>query len=407
MGPAKIDYSRIEIWCDKASDVQLMQNLKELSPVLNQVTSIKVLPSYRVATSQERLIDDPFSRVWPLIEYDRPDYIFCYDRQPFLIVELTEHGYTGDNPLQRFSRIARAAECQVPFIYFSPFARTRYDEIELTDEETSSRKVSARLYQGFVRLSEIYGVPIIAVEWPVNKRGLPSKPPTVASQEAIKAAMREIFGSLMNLIEGILTRHLNDILKGQNILESQLLTPHLETTRSLAGRENTRQSDIRIPNVPYESILSLLTDPKMIFDYLPRQYFHKGKEQKLVALLAIEHSHIEHLHTLNGNMLACPRDRKAIERILSQEFFRKRWTVLFSGYEWRSTPNNGILVNTDIILCRSQKGRTPRDRDQFLVVVWPRVFWNRDSESRRLLLADLQQTSINPHHPNYETRTHP
>ena len=132
----------------------------------------------------------------PLLEYDRPDIIIVKDGQPILVIEITEHGYTGDNPLQRFARVIRAAELKVPLVHFTPFARTRFDEMLYRDDLTSARRVSSRLFEGFVKLTNIFQVPIVAMDWPITPRGIPIKPdlhdPTQVGQ---------IFGELIGYAE--------------------------------------------------------------------------------------------------------------------------------------------------------------------------------------------------------------
>jgi hypothetical protein len=72
-----------------------------------------------------------------------------------------------------------------------------------------------------------------------------------------------------------------------------------------------------------------------------------------------------------------------------QLFYRRPWLYYYSGYQWRSEPNVGIVTNIDIIKCRTQHGKTLSDRKQLLCVHWPRIFWDKNSELRTQLLRDL------------------
>ena len=89
----------------------------------------------------------------------------------------------------------------------------------------------------------------------------------------------------------------------------------------------------------------------------------------------------------------------SIEAFLSKanEFFSdKPWFYYYSGYQWRSEPNIGIVTNLDFIKCRSKKGKTVYDRDQLLCVHWPRIFWDEASPVRQQLmgLLDTPQAPI-------------
>jgi hypothetical protein len=108
-----------EIWCDKPSDRELVIALGKISSFFAKIKAIHTLPTRSV----ERLRANPDTQhVASLIEYDRPDLMIFYQKQPILVVEITEHGYTGDNPLQRFARAVRSAELGIPFVHFTRFA---------------------------------------------------------------------------------------------------------------------------------------------------------------------------------------------------------------------------------------------------------------------------------------------
>ena len=61
-----------------------------------------------------------------LIEYDRPDIILVIDGKVKLALEKTEEVPTGHNVGQRFARIVKSAELQIPFIYFCPFVAMKH-----------------------------------------------------------------------------------------------------------------------------------------------------------------------------------------------------------------------------------------------------------------------------------------
>ena len=70
-------------------------------------------------------------------------------------------------------------------------------------------------------------------------------------------------------------------------------------------------------------------------------------------------------------------------------FSAKSWFYFYSGYQWRSEPNVGIVTNLDFIKCRTRRGKTVYDRDQLLCVHWPRIFWDHASPVRAQLTQQL------------------
>ena len=85
-----------QVWCDKPSDKALVEAFRCLSPFWAGVSSIQIIPNL----GPRDLASDFLGRqVVSLLEYDRPDIIILLDSHPILVIEITEHGYTGDNPL--------------------------------------------------------------------------------------------------------------------------------------------------------------------------------------------------------------------------------------------------------------------------------------------------------------------
>ncbi len=369
-----------QVWCDKPSDKTLVEAFRRLSPFWADVSSIQVIPN----SGPRALASNFFDRqVVSLLEYDRPDIIILLDGHPVLVIEITEHGYTGDNPLQRFARVVRAAELGVPLVHFTPFARTRFDEMLYTDSPTSARRVSSRLFEGFVKLTETYKVPIVAMDWPVTPRGTPVKPDLQNSTQ-----LREIFGELVDYAQHICEHDGARLIAGENVLNCEVIKSAVQATKQKAQQTNVLDSEIRLQNIPYDKICRIIANPKVMVELLGQDYFMKGKDHKLIALRAIEDSLIELVETQTGPVNA-PSNVEELRRILPQEFSEKPWLIFYSGYEWRGQPNGGIVTNTDILYCRTPTGATVKDRTQYLAVVWPRVFYKSNNPRRSVLLEEL------------------
>jgi hypothetical protein len=372
------NFEEFEIYCDKSSDVDLVNTWKKVFPkFFGRIENIKVLPK----------LNDTFRKTNPsvaaLIEYDRPDLIITYHGKPILIVEITIHGYTGDNPLQRFPRILKAATLGVPIIYVTPFARARIDESLATDKQTSLRRVSSRVFEGCAKLMDLFKVPVVAVDWAVDAKGIPRALRT--SQD-----IQDICGNLVILIEHICRNHSQEIYHKRDIHYCPVIDEYVSATRKQATISNVLESEIRIEGQSYTDILGIIKNYSTIIDIMGEDYFFKGKDQKLIALLCILAGRIRQMETKEGRIMPIPASFGQIRKLLPIEFKKKNWLILYSGYEWRSEPNAGVIANTDIIMCRT--GCTPKDRSQLLAVMWPRVFLNKKAHLRNDLLLDIQNT---------------
>lgn len=100
-----------------------------------------------------------------LILYDRPDVILLIDERPVLVVEKTREVPTGHNVGQRMARLVRAVEHGVPTIKFFPFDARKHGE------KASVCNLNARLLLAFEKMWTVHGTPMLAVNWPSDKKG--------------------------------------------------------------------------------------------------------------------------------------------------------------------------------------------------------------------------------------------
>jgi hypothetical protein len=98
-----------------------------------------------------------------LVTYDRPDIILLFDEKPILVLEKTAEVPTGHNVGQRVARLVRAAEHEIPVLYFLPFDARKHGTF------TGICSINTRLIKAMVRMSEIHKVPVLPVEWPSKK----------------------------------------------------------------------------------------------------------------------------------------------------------------------------------------------------------------------------------------------
>jgi len=97
-----------------------------------------------------------------LVAYDRPDIILLCDGIPVLVIEKTREVPTGHNVGQRFARLVKSAEMQVPTIAFFPFDAMKHGDYQ------NICNLNIRLLAAFSKMTQIHRTPIVAVNWPVD-----------------------------------------------------------------------------------------------------------------------------------------------------------------------------------------------------------------------------------------------
>ncbi len=276
------DYTTLRVLCDEPADKSLFLRLKRLSSFLSQI------PDSQVEVYPSRLDGPEYALIKPLMIDDRPDFIILHERKPLLIVELTEHGYTGDNPLQRFTRLAVAAENGVPVIYFGPFARVRDDELDLVDDPAtlSRRRVNTDLFRGMHRLSEVHNVPMAAAEWITGANGKPLKLPLSSSD----ADIAHVFGHLVKRIDILLSYSmLRAAGKPTDRLKASIDDIKADLMQAFAI-PNVRGSQTKI-FLTGQATIDVIQRPASILGTISREdYFYKDKPERLLALLCILHA---------------------------------------------------------------------------------------------------------------------
>ena len=354
------------LFCDEPADEDLFVLLKSLRPRLSTIPKPNVVVYPQGAAPVK--LSTALKGILPLHQDDRPDWVFCYRGRPVLVVEMTQHAYTGDNGLQRFARFAAAAENGVPFVYFGPLSRVRDDELD-GDRNASPRRLTSDLFEGMDKLAAIYGVPQLYVEWAVGGNGLPAKLPARPSN----ADIERLYGRLLDLVERLLFTA-PAVPDGSPLADPEVFKAQ-ENTRRLAGETNTRASDVKVP-VGREEIIALLERPAQIVEMLGDSgYFDKGKPDKLVALHALQQARVTCVQLPNGRVVALDEEKRArlVEWITSLSKFSRKGVAYYTGYKWRSDPHCGVLVNIDYRLCRNEAGTDPKLRLNPLIVVYPRI----------------------------------
>lgn len=385
---ASRDASDFLLFCDEPADQDLFNSLKPRRPGLSQIPDGNVVVYPQAAGSAA--LTEVMERIRPLHQDDRPDWVFCFKGQPVLVVELTEHAYTGDQGLQRFARFAAAAEHKVPFVYFGPLSRVRDDELDNVENggQANARRLTSDLFEGMSTLSQIYNVPQLYVPWITGANGKPAKLPI----RATLAQTENIYGALLDTLELLLFKA--PLAGGGSPGSNAGVAALQQKTSTLALERNTRESDVKFA-FDVARLQQLLKAPKSLVGALASSnYFAKGKPDKLFALHALNISKPSTVQYPDGTteLLTDQRLRDLIQWIVRLPRFSKPGTAYYSGYKWRSDPHGGVLVNIDYRLCRLDQPRTIRSRP--LVMVYPRIVLNREGVVWKTLAQVLRDPNF-------------
>ncbi|POG56764.1 hypothetical protein [Haloferax marisrubri] len=100
-----------------------------------------------------------------LLAYDRPDIIVAVDEEPVLVVEKSGEVPSGHNMGQRFGRMVRAAEHDVPSIMFFPYLAMKHGT------HAGLCYANARYFTAMWEVSRIHDAPFWSVNWPCDDDG--------------------------------------------------------------------------------------------------------------------------------------------------------------------------------------------------------------------------------------------
>jgi hypothetical protein len=382
-----IQYKDIRIYCDEPADKALFFELATASKHLSQIpkSNVNVYPSYSKLGS----MGSAGEQLRSLVREDRPDYIFTYRDLPFLVVELTEHGYTGDNPLQRFTRFAASAEQKIPFVYFTPFSRTRDDELDRLDSAAdfstlSKRNVNTNVFLGMLRLSEIFQVPMIALDWPVADNGRPIK----LGNSPNMARLRNIFGELIDVIALFVSDFAERVSRKEDVTQDHRIQQLQERVRALCEISNIRGSAIKLL-LPKSELIDLVCEPKRLIERIGQNYFFADKPERLLGLRCLQEARVEYVELPSGQYAAAKNPRKQLACVFDSALFPSEGYAFYTGYKWRSDPHCGVAVNIHYTSCRPPNSLKISDRSKALVLFYPRIALQTSSNSHTQVVRDL------------------
>jgi hypothetical protein len=121
-------------------------------------------PNLRSAKEEAISDAEGWDSVKAVLSYDRPDIVLLDGEQPILVVEETVEVPSAHNVGQRFARIAAAAECGVPCLYFSPYVAKKHG-----GKTAGPRYVNLRLFHALDAMVRTTRTAITTINWPVDE----------------------------------------------------------------------------------------------------------------------------------------------------------------------------------------------------------------------------------------------
>lgn len=110
-----------------------------------------------------RLLNDEVpDNIDRLLDYDRPDIILTDGAEPVLVIEKSSEVPSGHNMGQRFGRMVRAAEHDVPSVMFFPYLAMKHGT------HAGKCYANARYFKAMWAVSEIHGAPFWSINWPCD-----------------------------------------------------------------------------------------------------------------------------------------------------------------------------------------------------------------------------------------------
>ena len=107
-----------------------------------------------------------------ILYLDAPDIIVEKDKDPIFSIEISKEAGTGQNPFQRFARIAASVENNVPAIYIYPEA------VIVGRKESTCRwdKINPLIFKALNDVMRIYKIPALLYYFPSDYRACPNNP---------------------------------------------------------------------------------------------------------------------------------------------------------------------------------------------------------------------------------------
>lgn len=333
MGKWRVWHSA-KAFCEFIVDNTLLANIKD-------EVEFKSLPESDAAKGGEfHKVPDHIKKILYL---DAADMIVEYDSDPVLCIEETKEAGTGHNGLQRFARMAAAAENNVPAIYIMPEACI----ISRKDVKPRWDSINPMVFHAFDSVMDIFKIPALFYYYPSDYRNYPNPEESP---------------------------HLNSkgIIYNEDIVKYPAC-PYIDDEM-----ENLFKTiDVILSNAINKSPATELLNKRVIKerrDMMRREFYTKLGDRKKEELSPITATITLETNKLLNFLSEFSDEDNDVSELLSS---RKESVIYQCDAKFRGDPYAGTLAAIDYLLCRC--GKTYEERDRNLVLCFGDVKEESDS----------------------------
>ena len=318
-----------------------------------------------------------------ILYLDAADLIVEYNSEPIICIEETKEAGTGHNSMQRFARIAAAAENNVPAIYIMPEAAI------ITRKKTKKGRnaISTRwdainpiVFQAFNSVMDIFKIPTLFFYYPSDYKAYKNKP--------VESPHLNTKGIIFN----------NDFINYPGCPPS-----NDEEMQSLFEVLNTI-----IKNAIDGNPISLLIDKRVIRNrqhWMQKEFYTKLGDRSIEELSPITAT--KTVNTVKLLNYLSTFSKNSVEEVSELLSSREKTIIYQCDAQFRGDPYAGTLAAIDYLLCR--QGKTYEERESNLVLCFGSVTEGEDSitvESTKCSVNDFIHTVHNSGSKNLLTIEH-
>lgn len=217
-------------------------------------------PNLQSAKEEAITIAKDWPSVQSVLAYDRPDIILLHGELPILVIEETVEVPSGHNVGQRFARIAAAAECGVPCLYFGPYVAKKHG-----GATAGPRYMNVRLFRALDAMVRATKTAITTINWPVDDHY------EVMRDREKDENVREYIETFFNAYQANGLPGVNAVLLDSAIHRRMIVERNEFVSQSVRSPE---QYDVPPPSVELLSI----SDFKKRFEFMSRTFPNEATE---------------------------------------------------------------------------------------------------------------------------------
>ena len=318
-----------------------------------------------------------------ILYLDAADMIVEYNSEPIICIEETKEAGTGHNSLQRFARIAAAAENNVPAIYIMPEAAIITRKVTRGGRSINTTRwdsLNPIVFQAFNSVMDIFKIPTLFFYFPSDYRRYKNNPEN--SPHIVNKGI--IFNSDFINYPGCPPADDSEMLSLFEVLNTII-------RNAIAGKP-----------------ISSLIDKRVIRKrqhWMQREFYQKLENRSIEVLSPITATRT--IPTAKLLTYLSNYTNNGIEDISELLSSREETIIYQCDATFRGDPYAGSLAAIDYLMCR--QGKTYEERESNLVLCFGSVTENNDTisvESSKCSVDDFIHTVHNSGSKNLLTIEH-